>query len=68
MVTSIRLAIIALLIGPGIGVAQTASVDLSVPSCPSQDVLATRLRAEGFTAPAANNFAHLTREDCLAAR
>lgn len=55
------LAVLALLVGLGVAPSST-------PPCPSHDVLAARLRAEGFPHPAANRFARLSGVDCLSAR
>jgi hypothetical protein len=66
MITHLRLAFVALMIAVAAGTIGAAQAD-AAPACVSQDLMAARLRAEGFTAPAANNFAHFISEDCLSA-
>jgi hypothetical protein len=48
--------------GPG----SRAVASAPVASCPTVSATATRLRAQGFAASAAKNFAVFIREDCLA--
>jgi hypothetical protein len=48
------------------GSGSRAIASAPVASCPTVSVNATRLRGEGFDAPAARNYALFIRADCLA--
>jgi hypothetical protein len=51
--------------GPPAGAGQVV-MRPAAPLCPTVSASATRLRADGFAAPAAKNFGIFVRDDCVA--
>jgi hypothetical protein len=65
MNSSLRLtAVTAMIAAAGVVAVVSPASAGAAATCPSHDTLVAQLRADGFTAQAANTFATLVRRDC----